>query len=74
MFCMLKKKKYLLPMFPNLSQNREKQVILLLIPNEEGQHYLAVDNISALLTGIISKRKGNFYRLNCLHLFGEKKT
>ena len=36
MLCMLKKKKYLLPMFPNLSQNREKQVILLLIPNEEG--------------------------------------
>ena len=36
MFCMLENKKYLLPMFPNLSQNREKQVILLLIPNEEG--------------------------------------
>ena len=59
-------------MFPNLSQNREKQVILLLIPNEEGQHYLAVHNISALLTGIVSKHKGNFYRLNCLHLFGAK--
>ena len=34
MFCMLKKKKYILPMFQNNS-NREKQVVILMISNRE---------------------------------------
>ena len=44
---------------------------LLMIPNEEkGQwHYLAVRKLSALLHGITSKHKGDFYCLNCLHSF-----
>ena len=42
-----------------------------MIPNEEkeGQHYLAVKKLSALLHRIISNHKGNFYGLNCLHCF-----
>ena len=42
--------------------NREKQVILLLILNGEGQkwHYLAVKKLSALLRGIPSKYYGDF--------------
>ena len=50
---------------------REKQIILLMIPNEEkeGWHYLAVKKLSALLHGITSKYKGEFYCLNCLHSF-----
>ena len=42
--------------------NREKQVILLLILNGEGQkwHYLAVKKLSALLRGIPSKYDGDF--------------
>ena len=34
------------------NSNREKQVIPLLIPNEEKWHYLAVKKLSALLGGI----------------------
>ena len=49
--------------------NREKQVILLMIPNGEGWHYLAVKKLSALLRGITSKHHGDFYCLNCLHSF-----
>ena len=46
-------------------------MILLMIPHEEeeGQHYLAVKNLSALLRGITSKHKGDFYGLNCRHSF-----
>ena len=36
---------------------------------EEVQHYLAVKNLSALLRGITSKHKGDFYCLNCSHSF-----
>ena len=35
--------------------NREKQVLLLMIANGEGWHYLAVKKLSALLKGITSK-------------------
>ena len=41
MLCMLKNKKDILPMFCEI------QVILLMIPNEEGWHYLAVKKFSA---------------------------
>ena len=42
-----------------------------MIPNEEKEqwHYLAVKKLSALLHGITSKHKGNFYCLNCLRSF-----
>ena len=43
-----------------------------MIPNEEKVgplHYLAVKKLSALLHGITSKLKGDFYCLNCLHSF-----
>ena len=35
-------------------------------------HYLAVKKLSALLRGITSKHRGNFYCLNCLHSFRTK--
>ena len=41
-----------------------------MIPNEEEEgrwHYLAVKKLSLLLHGIISRHKGDFYCLNCLH-------
>ena len=38
-----------------------------MIPNGEGRHYLAVKKLSALLKGIRTKRKGDFYCLNCLY-------
>ena len=44
----------------------EKQIILLMIPNEEkeGWHYLAVRKLPTLLSGITSKYHGDFYCLN----------
>ena len=42
-----------------------------MIPNKEkeGWHYLAAKKLSALLHGITSKYKGEFYCLNHLHSF-----
>ena len=37
------------------NSNSEKQVILLMIPDREEWHYLAVKKLSALLRGITSK-------------------
>ena len=53
------------------NSTREKQIILLMIPNKEkgGWHYLA---LSVLLHGITSKLKDDFYCLNCLHAFTTK--
>ena len=67
------------------NSNREKQVILLMIPNGEGRkaksegrrrwYHLAVKKLLELLRGITSKHNGNFYCLNCLDSFAtEKKT
>ena len=46
---------------------REYQVILLVITDGEKYHYLAVKKLSALLKGITSKHKGDFYCVNCFH-------
>ena len=43
-----------------------------MIPNRKGWHYLAAKNLSPLLRGIMSKRHGEFYCLNCLHSFRTK--
>ena len=40
-----------------------------MIPNEEGQNYPSLKNLSALLRRITSKHHGGFYCLNCLHSF-----
>ena len=47
------------------NSNRKKQVIILMIPNGEGWHYLAMNKLSALLRAIMS----DFYCMNCLHSF-----
>ena len=68
MFCMLKKKLY--PAYVSkFNSNGEKQFLLLMIPNGERWHYLAVEKLSALLRGITSKHHGDFYCPNCLHSF-----
>ena len=51
---------------------REKQVILLMISNDENWHYLIVKNLSRLLTGITSNHGGDFYCLNCFHSYRTK--
>ena len=60
---MLKKKKY---------TNGEKQVVLLMIPNGKGSHYLALNKLSALLRGVTSKYDGDFYCLTCFDSFRTK--
>ena len=57
-------------MFQN--SNREIEVILLMISNGEGWHYLAVKKLSAFLRGIMSKRHGYFCCLNGFHSFRRK--
>ena len=47
---MLKKKKYILPSFQNITKIVKKQV--LMIPNGKGWHYLALKKLSTLLRGI----------------------
>ena len=56
----------------NYNLTREKQVILLMISNGENWHYLTVKNLSRLLRGITSNRVGDFYCLNCFHLYRTK--
>ena len=50
-----------------------KQIILLMIPNGEQCHYLAVKTLSASLRGITFKHHSDFYCLGCLHSFATKK-
>ena len=66
-FCMLKKEKIYPDYVSKHYPNREKQVVLLMIPNGEGWHYLAAKKLSTLLRGIIPKHNGNFYCLNRIH-------
>ena len=47
----------------------ENQVIFLIITDGDKWHYLAVKKLSALLKGITSKHKGNFFCLNCFHSY-----
>ena len=56
-------------MFQNITQIIKRTVILLMIPNVEGWHYLAVKKLSALLRGITLKHQGDFFCLNCFHSF-----
>ena len=71
----IKEKEICLAYISKINLNCEKQIILLMIPNEEkeGWHYLAVKKISTLLHGITSKNDGCFYCLNCLHSFRSEK-
>ena len=61
MFRMLKKKKKYPVYVSKYNLNCEKQVILLMISNEEGWHYLVENKLSALLRGITSKHHSEFY-------------
>ena len=78
MFCVLKKTKIYPTYVSKHSSDREKQVFLLMIPNGEGWHYIAVKQIPALLLlllllrAITSKHNNDFYCMNCLHSFRTK--
>ena len=69
---MPKTRKYILPTFQKQNSQREKQVILSMISNGEGWHYLAAIKISASLRRITSKHDSDLYCLNCLYSFKTK--
>ena len=48
---------------------RKNQVILLMTTDGKTWLYLAVKKMSALLRGVTSNHLGDFYYLNCLHLY-----
>ena len=54
---------------PNYNLKCESQVILLMVTDGKKWHYLTVKKLSALLKGITSNHKGDFYCLNCLHSY-----
>ena len=56
------------------NSNHEKQVVLLMIPNEEGWHYITIKKLPLLLRGITSIHQGDFYCLNCHHSFTTEKN
>ena len=51
---------------------RENQVILLMINDGKKWHYITVKRLSALLRGITSNHKEDFYCLNCFHSYSTK--
>ena len=54
------------------NNERENQVILLMITDGKKWHYLAVTNLSALLQGNSSNHEGDFYCLNCFNSYTSK--
>ena len=52
----------------------ENQGILLMFTGGKKWHYLAVKSLPALLRGITSNRDGDFYCLNCFHLYSTEKN
>ena len=51
---------------------RENQVILLMITDAKKWHYFTIKKLPALLRGITSNHKEDFYCLNCFHLYSTK--
>ena len=71
---MYTKEKEILPAYISKhNSTREKQIILLMIPNEEKEesHYLVVKKLSALLHGITSKHS---FILSISILLEQKRT
>ena len=56
------------------NNNRDDQVILLMITDNKKWHYLAVKNIFGLLRGITSNHDGDFYCLNSFIHTQQKKN
>ena len=63
------------------NKEREKQVIILMINENETveleehkYHYVAVKRLSRLCRNVISNHNGDAYCLNCLHSFSSKRS
>ena len=60
MLSMLKMKKVHHAYVSKHDSKREKKILLLMISNKEGWHYIAVKKLSTLVIGIMSKHNGAF--------------
>ena len=69
---MLKKKKIYAVYISKHNLKRENQVILLMIPNGEGCHYILVEALSVLSSPVISKHDGIFVKI--VFIQSEQKT
>ena len=49
------------------NNNRQKQIIFLMITDGKKQYYLAVTNLSVLFAKKSSNHDGDFYCLNCFN-------
>ena len=63
----IKEKETLQAYISKYNATHEKQINLLMISNE--CHYLEIKKLSTLLRVIISKHRGDFHCLSCLHSF-----
>ena len=64
-FSVLKKKKLYPAFVSKYNSKSKKQIMVIMIPNREGWHYLTIKTLLAFLRGIISKHDGDFHFLNC---------
>ena len=64
-------KKEIRPAYISKYNYKQKNQVILLMITDGGKrwHYLAVRSLSALLRGISSSNKGDFYCLNCFHSY-----
>ena len=58
-------KKYILPTFQHITQSMKKKSFF----NDSKKRRMPLKQLSILVRGISSKHNGDFYCLNCLHLF-----
>ena len=68
-----KKEKCILPTFQSKTQKHEKQTTFLIISSKTWWHYVALNKLSALLTGITSKHDCGFYCLKYFYLLWQRK-
>ena len=66
-----KEKELCPPYISEIKSNCEKQITVLMFPNEEkeGWHYFSVKKLSTLFRAITLKHHCDFYCMNCLHSF-----
>ena len=53
----------------HIYQNKTTSILLMITDDDNRWHYLAVKSLPVLFRGITSSNNGDFYSLNCFHLY-----